>query len=120
MIESSLAASTEPLVEAIIRRKLCEPAIFILEMCKPLVGCMRELYGIGEPLASALLGPKFAPALRAALASSEAVEDIIQRLESSRDGNRSLSVDTAILFGVFPVSMRLRGRLGAVQSRGAR
>ena len=55
MIESSLAASTEPLVEAIIRRKLCEPAIFILEMCKPLVGCMRELYGIGEPLASALL-----------------------------------------------------------------
>lgn len=52
---------------------------------------MRELYGIGEPLACALLGPKFAPALRAALASSEAVEDIIQRLESSRDGNRSLS-----------------------------
>ncbi len=91
MTESSLAASTEPLVEAIIRRKLCEPAIFILEMCKPLVGCMRELYGIGEPLACALLGPKFAPALRAALSSSEAVEDIIQRLESSRDGNRSLS-----------------------------
>lgn len=52
---------------------------------------MRELYGIGEPLACALLGPKFAPALRAALVSSEAVEDIIQRLESSRDGNRSLS-----------------------------
>jgi len=75
----------ESVAEAIGRRGLCEPAIFILELSKPLVGCMRELCGAGEPIASALLGGSWAPKLREVLASSDSVEALIQCLEQMRD-----------------------------------
>lgn len=70
---------------AIARRGLCEPAIFVLELSKPLVGCMRELCAVGEPIAAALLGGAWGPKLREVLASSESVEALIQRLEHVRD-----------------------------------
>ncbi len=79
------ADAIESVAEAIERRGLCEPAIFILELSKPLVGCMRELYGVSEPVASALLGSAWAPKLREVFASSESVEALIQRLERARD-----------------------------------
>lgn len=81
-------ASTDPLdtvAEAILSRKLQVPAIFLLELCKPLVGCMRELYGVGEPIACALLGSERAPALREVLSSSDSVEELIKRLEQPRE-----------------------------------
>lgn len=77
--------SLDTVAEAILARKLEAPAIFLLELCKPLVGCMRELYGIGEPIACALLGRESAPALRQVLSSSESVEDLIRRLEQPRN-----------------------------------
>ena len=43
-------------VEAITRRRLVVPAIFLLEMGKPLVGCMRELSLSFEPLIRMVVG----------------------------------------------------------------
>jgi hypothetical protein len=63
---------------------MVEPAIFFLELSKPLVGCMRELYGMSEPLVRALFGTKGSPALSAALSSAENVERLIVMLESER------------------------------------
>ena len=61
-----------------------EPSIFMLEMCKPLVGCMRELYAVSEPLMQVVLGPTIAPAFKRALQSSDETELLIQALERSR------------------------------------
>jgi hypothetical protein len=74
----------ECLVQAIRARKLVEPAIFILEMSKPLVGCAREIYKVGEPLMRMFVSPAFAPALERVLSSSENVELLIRRLEDSK------------------------------------
>jgi hypothetical protein len=63
---------------------MVEPAIFFLELSKPLVGCMRELYGMSEPLVRALFGAKVSPALSAMLLSAEHVERLIVMLESER------------------------------------
>ncbi len=84
----------DAVAEAIISRRLEAPAIFLLELCKPLVGCMRELYGVGEPIACALLGGErgVAPGLRETLSSSDSVEELIKRLELSRE---SVARDTA-------------------------
>jgi hypothetical protein len=76
----------QPLVDAIVRRRMVEPSIFLLEMCKPLVGCLRELYGISEPLLHTLLGSSLAPALKRALQSSDDTEVLIRALEQARDG----------------------------------
>lgn len=64
---------------------MVEPAIFLLEMSKPLVGCMRELYGISEPLIHTLFGSSLTPAVRRALASSDDAEAFIQLLEQARN-----------------------------------
>ncbi len=63
---------------------MVEPAIFFLELSKPLVGCMRELYGMSEPLARALFGTKLSPAVATMLSSAEHVEHLIVMLESER------------------------------------
>ncbi len=63
---------------------MVEPAIFFLELSKPLVGCMRELYGMSEPLARTLFGSKASPALGALLSSAEHVERLIVMLESEQ------------------------------------
>lgn len=81
------AHATDPLqslADAIVRRGLREPAIFMLELCKPLVGCMRELYGVGEPILRTVVGSERAPQLRDVLESSDRVEQLIERLEQRR------------------------------------
>ena len=83
-MESSENNELQPLVDAISRRRLIEPAIFFLEMSKPLVGCLRELRSMSEPIAQALLGATLAPALKRALRSSDDTERLIQLLESAR------------------------------------
>lgn len=74
----------ECLVQAIRARKLVEPAIFVLEMSKPLVGCAREVYKVGEPLMRMLFSPTVAPALERILSSRENVELLIRRLEDTK------------------------------------
>lgn len=74
----------ESLVQAIRARKLVEPAIFVLEMCKPLVGCARELYRMGDPLVQLLFTPNLRPAIERILSSSDNVEHLIRRLEDTR------------------------------------
>lgn len=64
---------------------MVEPAIFLLELGKPLVGCLRELYGMSEPLQRLLFGREYAPVIRELLSSSDAVERLIVLLESTRD-----------------------------------
>jgi len=81
----------QPLVEAIVRRRMVEPSIFLLEMSKPLVGCIRELYTVSEPLLQMLIGSALAPAIKRALRSVEDTEELITALERSRDA-RQLSV----------------------------
>jgi hypothetical protein len=78
----------QPLVDAIVRRGFVEPAIFLLEMSKPLVGCMRELYAMSEPLMQVILGPSLAPALKRALQSSDETEILIAELERTRERDR--------------------------------
>ncbi len=78
----------QPLVDAIVRRRMVEPSIFMLEMCKPLVGCMRELYSMSEPLMNLVFGSTLAPAFKRALQSSEETELLIQALERSRGDRR--------------------------------
>lgn len=74
----------ESLAQAIRARKLVEPAIFVLEMSKPLVGCARELCRMAEPLMRILFTPTLAPAVERVLSSSENVELLIRRLEDTR------------------------------------
>lgn len=78
-------ANREDIAESLQRRRLVEPAIFLLELTKPLVGCMRELYGISEPMQRLLFGREYAPVIREILSSSEEVEKLIVLLESTRD-----------------------------------
>jgi hypothetical protein len=83
-VETARNNELQPLVDAIVRRRLVEPSIFLLEMSKPLVGCMRELYAMSEPLMHAMLGSRLAPALKRALQSSEDAELLILELERTR------------------------------------
>jgi hypothetical protein len=71
-------------VDAIVRRGLVEPAIFIFEMSKPLVGCLREVYAVSEPLVQLFVGSPLATAMRAVLVSSDETEKFISLLEASR------------------------------------
>lgn len=72
----------EELAASIKRRRLVEPAIFFLELSKPLIGCMRELYGISEPLQRTLFGKELLSSVRELLASRDNVETLITMLES--------------------------------------
>ena len=70
--------------EVIHRRGLALPAIFFLEMYKPLIGCARELMTMVEPIALALVGQTTTSELKEVLSSSNHVELLIQMLESGR------------------------------------
>lgn len=83
-VETERDCELKPLVDAILRRRMVEPAIFLLEMSKPLVGCMRELYGISEPLVHTLFGSSLTPAIKKVLASSDDTEAFIQLLERTQ------------------------------------
>lgn len=85
-VETANNNELRPLVDALVQRRLVEPSIFLLEMSKPLVGCMRELYAMSEPLMHAMLGSHLAPALKRALQSSDDTELLIRELERARQG----------------------------------
>lgn len=71
----------EQLANAVQQKGLVAPAIFTLELLKPLTGCFRELYGVSESLQALLFGRELLPALKALLSSSEEVERLIVLLE---------------------------------------
>ncbi len=71
-------------MDVIVQRGLREPAIFIFEMSKPLVGCLREVYALSEPLVQLFVGSPLATAMRTVLASSDETERFITLLEASR------------------------------------
>lgn len=84
MASDSNTQSLEALASSIRGKGMVEPAIFFLELSKPLVGCMRELYGMSEPLLRTLVGGALSPAIRELLSSAEHVEKLITMLESER------------------------------------
>jgi hypothetical protein len=85
-VETGKNAELQPLVDAIVRRGFVGPSIFLLEMSKPLVGCMRELYAMSEPVMHLMLGSSLAPALKRALQSAEDTERLILELERAQQG----------------------------------
>jgi len=79
----------EHLACSIKARRLVAPAIFMLELSKPLVGCMRELYSMSESLQNLLFGSELVPAAKDLLSSPKRIEDLIVLLEQERDGAAS-------------------------------
>jgi len=73
----------DQMASAIEQRRLTAPAIMLLEMHKPLVGCLRELYAMAEPLALMLFGSTWSPVVRELLKSPDELERLIERLERS-------------------------------------
>jgi hypothetical protein len=85
----------EQLAEALIGRRMVAPAIFTLELCKPLIGFAREFYDATEGLQRALFGDKLMPAVREVLSSSERVEELIVLLEQRREVMSNHRVENA-------------------------
>jgi hypothetical protein len=61
--------------------RMTSPAIFFLEMYKPLLNLMHSTAIVGTPLIHAVIGEQQAAQLREALQSREKVEALIRRLE---------------------------------------
>jgi hypothetical protein len=81
-----ITSELELIVEVVSRRQLVAPAIFLLEMGKPLVGCMRELSVACEPLLRMIVGEPLLTAFNEVLSSAERVEALILRLEAAQQG----------------------------------
>lgn len=84
MFNGTSIQTVEQIAQVLIERRLVAPAIFMLELSKPLVGCARELYGVTEGLQQALFGSQLVPALKELLSSVERIEELIVLLEQSR------------------------------------
>lgn len=65
----------------IMKRRLSAPAIFILEMYKPLVGLMREVSSFVSPLLLPLVGTRLLSVASRILESNDSVESLILKLE---------------------------------------
>lgn len=87
MSDHNTPTAIEQLAQALIDRRMVVPAIFLLELSKPLVGCMREFYGMTEGLQRVLFGSELAPATKELLSSVERVEELIVLLERHRDAH---------------------------------
>jgi hypothetical protein len=74
----------EQLANIVRRRGMVAPAIFMLELCKPLTGCLREMYSTTESLQLLLVGREALPAIKTLLSSVDHVERLIQLLESEQ------------------------------------
>jgi hypothetical protein len=88
--------SLEQLAQVIIERRMVTPAIFLLELSKPLIGCARELYGATEGLQRVVFGPDNFSALKELLSSVDRVEDLIVLLEQGRAGANSTGVASSV------------------------
>jgi hypothetical protein len=71
----------------ISRRKLIAPAIFALEMYKPIYGLFREGAVASAPILYPLVGGNLYNALCSLLNSSENIESLILKLESLRESS---------------------------------
>jgi|LakMenEpi03Aug12_release.lakeMendotaPanAssembly.Ray.scaffolds.fasta_scaffold1531953_2 hypothetical protein len=76
----------QQLADVVQRRGLALPAIFTLELCKPMTGCLRELYDVSRALQGIIFGKELLPAVSEVLASSETVEHFILLLEAAQRG----------------------------------
>jgi hypothetical protein len=75
----------ERCVQAVMAQGLCGPVVFLLEACKPLRGCLREVYLCCEPVVRLFGSGEVVRNFATVLASAESVEHFIQRLEAARD-----------------------------------
>jgi len=79
------AEAIEPLelfVEGIVRRGLAVPAIFLLELHKPLSGLGHLVAEAFDPLTRCLLGSERAGAVLKLLESRDNIEYVLTRLEA--------------------------------------
>lgn len=81
MTQPQSIETIQELADTLKSRGVVVPAIFILELCKPLTGCLRELYGASEGLQELIFGRALLPAIKEVLASSDRVEQLITLLE---------------------------------------
>ncbi len=66
----------------IAKRRMLAPAIFVLEMYKPLLGVFRESCTFVSPLLTPLVGSQLVNLFSKILESSHSVESLILRLEN--------------------------------------
>lgn len=88
VIRTEPIETIEQLADVVRAKGVVAPAIFMLELFKPMTGCLRELYGVSESLQGALFGRECVPALKELLSSSEKVEAFICLLEKVCPGER--------------------------------
>lgn len=88
VIRAEPIETIEQLANVVKAKGVVAPAIFMLELLKPMTGCFRELYGVSESLQSALFGREIVPALKELLSSSEKIEAFICLLEKVCPGEQ--------------------------------
>ena len=76
------------LADKICKRGLEGPAVFFLELHKPMLGMIREFASIGSPVFVMLFGEDFSKTLRAMLESQENIERLIQLIETGTSPGR--------------------------------
>ncbi len=72
----------------IVRRRLASPAVFVLEMYKPLIGLFREGVTVAAPLLYPLVGSNLYGAACEVLKSQDEVEKLIVAIEELEEVNR--------------------------------
>ncbi|MDZ4786230.1 MAG: hypothetical protein SGJ02_09160 [bacterium] len=73
------------LAEEIAKRRLSVPAIFILEMYKPLFGIFREATIISYPLLVPIVGAKLYKVSLTLLSSQDKIEELIKLIEAREE-----------------------------------
>lgn len=76
--------SLTALAEGVHRRRLVAPAIFFLEMYKPLLGVANALVIFSQPLVASLLGSQRIEQTIQLLSARENIEDFVRLLEEYR------------------------------------
>ena len=85
--EAHLAIET--LAAAVLARKLSVPAIFLLELHKPLAGIIREVVDVSVPFLHLLFGRVNVERARIVLSSRETLEALIVAIEKGEAHGRS-------------------------------
>ncbi len=86
---SDLTSTIESLAEHVVSRGLGVPAIFLLELHKPLTSILHATSVVSSPLLRPLFGVKHYDALLGLLESRESIELVIQRIENLQEEARS-------------------------------
>jgi len=71
----------DQLAAVIIKRKMTAPAVFLLELSKPISGLAREIYGVTQGLQQVVFGREILPVINQLLSSVEQIEALILLLE---------------------------------------